>query len=61
MENRNTILIDCQVEPADGRAERRAAIAMADERLPGGRRITLGGDQGLRHPRLHRIVPHTPD
>lgn len=46
MENRNTILIDFQVEPADGRAERRAAIAMADERLPGKRRITLAGDKG---------------
>ncbi len=31
-ENRNTILVDFQVEPADGSAERRAAIAMADER-----------------------------
>jgi transposase len=46
MENRNTILIDLQVEPADGHAERRAAIAMAAERLPGTRRITLGGDKG---------------
>jgi transposase len=46
MENRNAILIDFQVEPADGRAERRAAIAMADERLPGKRRITLAGDKG---------------
>ncbi len=46
MENRNTILIDFQVEPADGTAERRAALAMADERLPGRRRITLGGDKG---------------
>jgi transposase len=46
MENRNSILIDFQVEPADGRAERRAAIAMADERLPGAQRITLGGDKG---------------
>jgi transposase len=46
MENRNTILIDFQVEPADGYAERRAAIAMVDERVPGRRRITLGGDKG---------------
>ena len=45
-ENRNTLLIDLQVEPADGRAERRAAVAMADERLPGAGRITLGGDKG---------------
>src|SRR6516164_6520902 len=46
MENRNTLLLDFQVEPADGTAERRAAIAMADERLAGRRRITLGGDKG---------------
>ncbi len=46
MENRNSILIDFQVEPADGFAERRAAIAMADERLPGTQRITLGADKG---------------
>jgi len=46
MENRNTLLIDFQVEPADGRAERRAAIAMADEGVPGKRRITLAGDKG---------------
>jgi len=45
-ENRNSLLIDLQVEPADGRAERRAAVAMADERLPGAGRITLGGDKG---------------
>jgi len=46
MENRHSLLIDFQVEPADGFAERRAAITMADERLPGTRRITLGGDKG---------------
>ena len=46
MENRNTLLIDFQVEPADGYAEPRAAIAMVDERVPGRRRITLGGDKG---------------
>ena len=46
MENRNTILIDFQVEPADGYAERRAAIAMVDGNLPGSRRITLAGDRG---------------
>jgi len=46
VENRNSLLIDFQVEPADGTAERRAAIAMADERLAGSRRITLGADKG---------------
>ena len=38
MENRHALLVDFQVEPADGRAERRAAIAMLDENLPGSRR-----------------------
>jgi transposase len=45
-ENRHTLLIDLQVEPADGSAERRAAVAMADERLAGTGRITVGGDKG---------------
>src|SRR5215469_4559906 len=64
MENRNSILIDFQVEPADGRAERRAAIAMADERLPGTQRITLGGDKGydtrdfVASCRTLKITPH---
>src|SRR5713101_1400062 len=31
MENRHALLVDFQVEPADGYAERRAAIAMVDE------------------------------
>ncbi len=63
-ENRNTILIDFQVEPADGYAERRAAVAMADERLPGSRRITLGGDKGydtrgfVASCRALKITPH---
>jgi transposase len=46
-ENRNFLLVDFQVEPADGRAERRAAEAMADERLAGSSRITLAGDKGF--------------
>jgi transposase len=46
MENRHALLVDFQVEPADGYAERRAAIAMVDQRLPGRRRVTLGGDKG---------------
>jgi len=45
-ENRHTLLIDLQVEPADGSAERRAAVALADERLAGTGRITVGGDKG---------------
>jgi transposase len=46
MENRHALLVDFQVEPADGHAERRAALAMVDECLPGHRRVTLGGDKG---------------
>ena len=45
-ENGNFLLVDFQVEPADGKAERRAAEAMADERLAGSGRITLAGDKG---------------
>jgi len=45
-ENRHSLLLDLQVEPADGSAERRAAVAMVDERLAGGGRLTLGGDKG---------------
>jgi len=64
VENRNSLLIDFQVEPADGLAERRAAVAMADERLAGSRRITLGGDKGydtrdfVASCRALNITPH---
>jgi transposase len=64
MENRHALLVDFQVEPADGYAERRAALAMADERLAGGRRITLGGDKGydthdfVADCRALKITPH---
>ena len=46
MENRNTILLDFRAEPAGGCAERRAAITMLDENLPGSPRITVAGDRG---------------
>jgi len=63
-ENRNFLLVDFQVEPADGRAERRAAEAMADERLAGSGRITLAGDKGydtygfVGSCRALKITPH---
>jgi hypothetical protein len=53
---KGSLLIDFQVEPADGLAERRAAVAMADERLADRRRITLGGDKGYRRVRLYQAV-----
>jgi transposase len=64
MENRHALLVDLQVEPADGYAERRAALAMVDERLPGRRRITLAGDKGydtrdfVAHCRALTVTPH---
>jgi hypothetical protein len=63
-ENRNFLLVDFQVEPAAGRAERRAAEAMADERLAGSGRITLAGDKGydtygfVGSCRALQITPH---
>jgi len=64
VENRNSLLIDFQVEPADGFAERRAALAMADECLAGSRRITLGADKGydtrdfVAGCRALKVTPH---
>jgi transposase len=64
MEHRNTLLIDFRVEPADGFAERRAALTMLDENLPGNRRITVAGDRGydtrdfIANCRTLRVTPH---
>jgi transposase len=64
MENRSTLLIDFRIEPADGSAERRAAITMLDENLPGSRRITVAGDRGydtrgfVASCRTLRVTPH---
>ena len=45
MENRNRRLVDFQIAQANGRAERRAAIEMVEQNLPGTNRITLGADK----------------
>ena len=46
MDNRHGIAIDTLLSGANARAEREAALAMA-EHLPGGnKRITLGADKG---------------
>ena len=47
MENRNGLLVQTFLTEANGRAEREAAMLMA-EAIPGGKRVTLGGDK-LRH------------
>ena len=46
MENRNGLLIEFAVGPADGYAERESARAMLETALPGSRRITLDADKG---------------
>jgi transposase len=45
MENRNGLLVDFQIVEANGTAERRTAIAMVDQNLPGASRITVGADK----------------
>jgi len=44
MENRNGLLLQTFLSEASGRAERDAALLMA-EALPAGKRVTLGGDK----------------
>ena len=44
MENRNGLAVDATVDLATGTAEREAAFAMAGQ-IPGGGRVTLGGDK----------------
>jgi hypothetical protein len=44
MENRNGLLVQTFLTEANGRAEREAAMLMA-EADPGGKRVTLGGDK----------------
>jgi len=46
IENRNGLVLDLQMDVADGYAERRNALEMLDNNLPGPRRITVGGDKG---------------
>src|SRR2546428_173473 len=64
MENRNGLLIELAVEPADGYAERKSARAMLETELPGSRRITLGADKGydtgefVAACRALKVTPH---
>jgi len=44
MENRNGLLLQAFLSEANGRAEREAALLMA-EALPPGKRVTMGGDK----------------
>ena len=64
MENRNGLIIDLQVDLADGRAERRNALSMLDANVPGDRRVTLGADKGydtrdfVDACRARNVTPH---
>lgn len=63
MENRNGLLVGTLVTPANGTAERDAALLLA-ERIPGIKRVTLGGDKNydtrdfVRELRQMKITPH---
>lgn len=64
MENRNGLVVDLQMDVADGRAERRNALELVDDNIPGTRRITLAGDKGydtrdfVADCRARNITPH---
>jgi transposase len=64
MENRNGLLVEIQIAPATGTAERDTAIKMIDEYLPGTERITLAGDKGfdtrgfVENCRERNVTPH---
>jgi transposase len=64
MENRNGLLIELQIAPATGTAERDTAIKMIDEHLPGTERITLAADKGydtrgfVEKCRERNVTPH---
>jgi len=45
MENRNGLVLDAQVTPATGTAERKTAVDMI-LKIPGKRRVTIGADKG---------------
>jgi len=63
MENRNGLLVQTFLTEANGRAEREAAMLMA-EAIPREKRVTLGGDKNydtkefVRELRWMNITPH---
>jgi len=62
-ENRNGLAVNARLTLATGRAEREAALAMAEE-IPGVHRVTLGADKNydtqdfVREIRWGRVTPH---
>lgn len=61
------MLVDLRVAEASGTAERRVALAMIDDNLPGAHRITLGADKGyhtrdfIHDCRKRHVTPHVAD
>ena len=64
MENRNGLLVELQMAPANGTAERDKAIAMLEEYAAGDKRITVAGDKGydtkgfIEQCRERNVTPH---
>src|SRR5712692_9315581 len=63
IENRNGLVVDCELVPCSGTAEREAALRMA-ERIDGEQRVTVGADKGydtrdfVREMRERNVTPH---
>ena len=64
MENRNGLLVELQIAPATGTAERERAIQMLEEYTSRDRRLTLAGDKGydtrdfVAQCRALNVTPH---
>ena len=64
MENRNGLLVELQIAPATGKAEREKAIEMLNDYVAGDRRITVAGDKGydtkdfIEQCRQRNVTPH---
>ena len=64
MENRNGLILDAVLTPADGHAERVAALAMVEPFADRPTRITLGADKGydasdfINELRSMKVTPH---
>jgi IS5 family transposase len=63
IENRNGLVVDCELVPCSGTAEREAALRMT-ERIDGEQRVTVGADKGydtrdfVREMRERNVTPH---
>jgi len=64
MDNRNGLLVDLQVDTANGYAERQNALEMLDNNVPGSHQVTLGADKAydthdfVEACRSRNVTPH---